>query len=140
MIRFTYQDGRTWVGNFQSGIERFTVVQEWEKANALVIAAKGALYLIPIEQPNNYTAHKSVFVSRVMKGRDGELLFVGDDTGVYAYRPDFTIAWKRSGADLGGTHVELERCEGENLILSAQDNLDEPWHLVSLRTADGTLV
>ncbi len=132
VVRFIAQSG-DWIGNLQTGYGYATKVIEWPEADAVILIAKGAVYFVRPDQPNQWKFIDLLGIDCVVApARD--LALISTYTDVVAISPDGSERWRRSVAVDG---VEITNVRDGLIHGSAGINPPDEWHSFVLQLATG---
>ncbi len=138
--------GNQWIGVFECARGRHVDVFPWPAANALVIAAANALYIVDPNQPEYLSGFAApVEITDVTFDETGENMFVADSLRIYAFSSDRHFRWISEPLEGYGAH--FRGCRGRVLAvevtqpeLEVDGGEEAPPSLVRLRTEDGTIL
>jgi hypothetical protein len=143
-IRFAC-GGRQWTGLFACARGRHVEVVPWPAANAMVIAAANAVYIVDLEAPEQFSGLAApVEISGVIFDEGGRHLFVADSLRIYAFSPDRHFRW--ISEPLEGYGARLCGCGGRVLAIEVKPFVQGPESeemapaVLRLRTEDGTVL
>jgi hypothetical protein len=120
-------------------------VLTWPAANAVVVAAANALYIVAPDRPEQFSGFAApIEIDDIIFDESAQHMFVADSIRIYAFSSDRLLRWISEPLDgydarfrgCGGRvlAVELKRCrpgpEGEEAAPS----------VIRLRTEDGTIL
>lgn len=132
VVRFTPQIGDEWLGNLQTGYGYATKIVEWPEANAVVVIAKGAVYLVRPDHPGEWTFIDLMGIDCVI-APTRDLALISTYTDVVVVSTDGTERWRRSLA-VDGVEITSVR----NDLIHGNAGIDPPdeWHpfLLALQT------
>ncbi|HJT30733.1 MAG TPA: hypothetical protein VJ783_01615 [Pirellulales bacterium] len=132
VVRFTPQSGDVWIGNLQKGYGYATKIVEWPEANALVVIAKGAVYLVRPDHPGEWTFIDLLGIDCVI-APPRDVALISTYTDVVAVSTDGRERWRRSVAIDGVEIISIR-----NGLVHGNAGIDPPdeWHpfLLALET------
>jgi hypothetical protein len=134
-----------WTGVFECARSRHLEVLSWPAANAVVVAAANAVYIVDPGVPEQFSGFVApVEISDVTFDESAQHMFVADGVRVYAFSSDRLFRWMSEPLDGYGARfcgcggrvlaVELKQCGPE------LDREEEPPSVVRLRIEDGTIL
>jgi hypothetical protein len=137
--------GTQWTGVFECARSRHLEVLFWPAANAVVVAAANAMYIVDPGIPEQFSGFVApVEINGVTFDESAQYMFVADSLRVYAFSSDRLFRWISEPLDGYGARflgcggrvlaVELRQCGSE---LEGEE--DAP-SVVRLRTEDGTIL
>jgi hypothetical protein len=141
-----FEDGRTrWAGIFECALARHLDILLWPEANALVVLAANALYLVNTAHPDDFSGFAAEIEIRQALFDDGrERLFVADSRRIHAWSRNRKLLWVSPALD--GYDAVISHCLHGVLTIEYKEDIEVPEDreppraTVQLRAEDGTLV
>jgi hypothetical protein len=134
-----------WTGIFECARGHHVDVLPWPAANAIVVAAANAVYIVDPSKPEQLSGFAApVEITDITFDETGENLFVADSLRVYAFSSDRHFRW--ISEPLEGYGARFRGCRGRVLAVEVRqpeqelDSEDAPPSLMRLRTEDGTIL
>jgi hypothetical protein len=138
-------DGPQWTGIFECARNRHLDVLSWPAANAVVVAAANAVYIVDPGVPEQFSGFVAPGeINDVTFDESAQRMFVADSLHVYAFSSDRLFQWMSEPLDGYGPRfcgcggrvlaVELKQCGPE------LEGDEEAPSIVRLRTEDGTIL
>jgi hypothetical protein len=121
------------MGNFQTGYGHATKVVAWPEANAVVVIAKGAVYLVRPDQPEEWTFIDLLGMDCVI-APTRDLALISTYTDVIAVSIDGKERWRRSVAVDG---VEITGIRNGVVLGNAGIDPPDEWHAFLLALDSG---
>jgi hypothetical protein len=133
VVRFTGRSGNAWIGNLQSGYGYATKITEWPEADAAVVIAKGAVYFVRPDQPDDWRFIDLCGIDCVI-APSRDLALIATYTDVVVISTGGTEVWRRSVA-LDGVEITDVR----NGVIHGNAGIDPPdeWHPFVLQLETG---
>lgn len=132
VVRFISRSG-DWIANLQGGYGYATKVVEWPEADAVIVIAKGAVYFVRPDQPDQWRFIDLAGIDCVTApARD--LAILSTFTDVVAISPDGSELWRRSVAVDGVVITDVR--DG---LIHGSAGIDPPdeWHSFMLQLTTG---
>jgi hypothetical protein len=133
-----------WIGLFECERGRHVEILTWPAANAVVVAAANALYVVDPASPDQVTGFTApVEITGVTFDETAQHMFVAESLRIYSFSADRLFRW--ISEPLGGYGAHLCGCrQGELAVEIRQwqadlENESAP-SLIRVRTEDGTIV
>lgn len=141
----TASNGTQWTGIFECARGRHVDVMPWSEANAVVVAAASAVYIVDPSAPEHFSGFAApVEINGVTFDESRQHMFVADSVRIYAFSSDRLLRWISEplhgyGARFRGCGgrvlaVELKQCELES------EGEEPAPSVIRLRTEDGTIL
>jgi len=137
--------GIQWTGVFECARSRHLEVLSWPVANAVVVAAANAVYIVDPRIPEQFSGFVApVEISGVTFDESSQHMFVADSLRVYAFSSDRLFRW--ISEPLGGYGARFCGCGGRVLAVELKqcgpelEGKEEAPSVVRLRTEDGTIL
>ena len=135
-----------WIGIFECARGRHVDVISWPAANALVVAAANALYIVDPAKPEQFSGIPApVEINGFIFDESGRHMFVADSLRIYAFSPDRRFQWMSE--PLEGYDARFRACGRRVLAIELKQNEllaeggeKEVPSVVRLRTEDGTIL
>jgi hypothetical protein len=138
-------NGAQWTGVFECARGRHLEVLSWPAANAVVVAAANAVYIVDPGVPEQFSGFVApVEINDVTFDESAQHMFVADSLRVYAFSSDRLFRWMSEPLDGYGARfcgcgrrvlaIELKQCGPE------LDREEEAPSIVRLRIEDGTIL
>jgi hypothetical protein len=140
------EHGSVWTGVFKCAPARHVEVIPWAKANAVVIAAANAVYIVDPEEPSEFTGVAApVEITGITFDESGEHMFVADSLRIYAFTSDRHFKWiseplEGYGAKFCGCGGRVLAVEVTPAAASLESDESPAPVLLRLRTEDGTIL
>ena len=141
----THLPGPQWTGVFECARSRHLEVLSWPAANAVVVAAGNALYIVDPGIPEQFSGFVApVEISDITFDESAQHMFVADSLHVYAFSSDRLIRWMSEPLD--GYGPRFCGCGGRVLAVELKqwgpelEGDEEAPSVVRLRTEDGTIL
>ena len=140
-----YTRGAQWTGIFECARGRHVEVLPWPAANAIVVAAANAVYIVDPAAPERFSGLAApVEITGVTFDESAQHMFVADSLRVYAFSSDHHFRWISEPLD--GYDARFRGCGGR--VLAVQIKQCEPGpdgeeavpSMIRLRTEDGTIL
>jgi hypothetical protein len=137
--------GTQWTGVFECAPGRHVEVLSWPAANAVVVAAANAVYIVDPDIPDRFSglvAH--VEINDFTFDESAQHLFVADNLHVYAFSADRVFRWMSEQID--GYGARFCGCGGRVLAVEVKqcglelEGEEEAPSVVRLRIEDGTIL
>ena len=132
-------------GIFECAPGRHVDVLTWPAANAIVVAAASAVYLVDPGRPEQFSGFAApVEITGVTFDETGRHMFVADSLRIYAFSPDRLLRWISEPLD--GYGARFCGCGGRVLAVELKQSEpeweadDEAASVIRLRTEDGTIL
>lgn len=134
-----------WTGIFECARGRHVDVLTWPAANAIVVAAANAIYIVDPSHPEQFSGLAApVEITDVTFDESGQHMFVADSLRIYAFTADRRLRWMSEPLD--GYDARFVGCGGR--VLAVQLKQSEPGRdgeeaapsVIRLRTEDGTVL
>jgi hypothetical protein len=145
-VRFRSQDtGALWTGVFECARGRHVDVVPWTQADAIVVVAANAIYIVDPRFPEKFNGVAApVEITGITFDETGRHMFVAESLRVYAFSSDGRFRWISEPFD--GYGARFRGCGGR--VLAVEINPAEPDpdgepvepSLIRLRTEDGTIL
>jgi hypothetical protein len=134
-----------WTGIFACARGRYVDVLPWPAANAVVVAAANAVYIVDPRIPEQFSGFAArVEINDVTFDELGEHLFVADSRRIFAFSSDRLFRW--ISEPLEGYGARFRRCGGRVLTVELKQFGPDPEGeeaaplVIRLRTEDGTIL
>jgi hypothetical protein len=133
-----------WTGFFECARGRHLEILTWPEANAIVIAAMNALYIVNPNTPDRFIGFAApIEIDGVAFDESGRHMFAAESLRVYCFSSDHLFRWISEPLDGYGAHLLTCR-QGVLLVRVLQyeqdPDRDSASSLIRLRAEDGTLV
>jgi hypothetical protein len=134
-----------WTGIFECARGRHVEVLPWPAANAIVVAAANAVYIVDPAAPEQFSGLAApVEINGVTFDESAQHMFVADSLRVYAFSSDRRFRWISEPLD--GYDVRFRGCGRR--VLAVEIKQSEPGpdgeeaapSVIRLRTEDGTIL
>jgi hypothetical protein len=139
-VRFAH-----WTGIFGCAPGRHVDVLTWPAANAIVVAAASAVYIVDPGTPEQFSGFAApTEINGVTFDESGRQMFVADSLRIYAFSPDRLLQWISEPLD--GYGARFRGCGGRVLAVELRDSElelegeDAAPSVIRLRTEDGTIL
>jgi len=133
VVRFNAGADKEWVGNLQPGAGYTTKLINWPHANAVIVIANGAVYVVRPDDPGQW-AYLDLLTVDCHLAESGETAILSTYTDVVAVLPDGSERWRRNVAVDG---VEVNSIEDGLIHGSACDDPPGEWQPFTLRVDTG---
>lgn len=137
--------GTQWTGIFECARGRHVEVLAWPAANAIVVAAANAVYIVDPSIPEQFSGFAApVEINGVTFDELAQHMFVADSLRIYAFSSDRLFQWISEPLDGYGAH--FRGCGGRVLAVELTQSEPEPESeevapsVIRLRTEDGTIL
>jgi hypothetical protein len=137
--------GTQWTGVFECARSRHLEVLSWPAANAVVVAAANAVYIVDPDIPEQFSGFVApVEINDVTFDESAEHMFVADSLQVYAFSSDRLFRWMSEPLD--GYGARFCGCGGRVLAVELEqsgpelEGESEAPLVVRLRVEDGTIL
>jgi hypothetical protein len=138
-------DGIQWTGVFECARGRHFDVLPWPAANAIVVAAANALYIVDPAKPERFSGFAApVEIDDLTFDESAQHLFVADSLRIYAFSSDRLFQWMSEPLD--GYGARFCGCGGRVLAVEIRhfgpepEGSEAPPSVLRLRTEDGTIL
>jgi len=133
VVRFNPDADNEWIANIQTGYGYSTKLIEWPDANAIVVIAKGAAYIVRPNAPDDWNFIDLLGINCVIT-MAGDIAILTTYTDVVTILPNGNERWRRSVAIDG---VQLESVDNELIHGSAGIEPPDEWHPFTLSLETG---
>lgn len=144
-VRFITNRGTLWTGIFECARGRHVEVLYWPSANAVVVAAANAVYIVDPNTPDQFSGVVArIEINGVTFDESAQQMFVADSVRVYAFTLDRMFQWISEPLDGYGAH--FRSCGGRVLAVELRTTDAGPEgeevtpSVIRLRTEDGTIL
>lgn len=143
-VRFPTPDGAVWIGIFECARGRHVDVIPWPQANAVVVVAANAVYIVDPTIPEKFNGFAApVEINGVTFDESAQHMFVAESLRIYAFSSDRLFRWISEPLD--GYGAQFRGCGGRVLAVEVRQSDPEPESeespsVVRLRTEDGTIL
>jgi hypothetical protein len=145
-VRLKNADGTRWIGIFECARGRHVDVIPWPEANAVVVVAANAVYIVDSSAPDQFSGFAApVEVNGITFDESARHMFVAESLRVYAFSCDRHLKWISEPLD--GYDARFCGCGGRVLAVKVRQadvhgvELDEAEpSVMRLRTEDGTIL
>lgn len=134
-----------WTGIFECARGRHVEVLSWPAANAIVVAAANAVYIVDPAAPDQFSGFAApVEINGVTFDESSQHMFVADSLRVYAFSSDRRFRWISEPLD--GYDARFRGCGGRVLTVEIKhfepgpDGEEAAPSVIRLRTEDGTIL
>ncbi|HTA45302.1 MAG TPA: hypothetical protein VK789_22800 [Bryobacteraceae bacterium] len=134
-----------WVGIFECARDRHIDVLSWAAADAVVVAAANAVYIVNPHRPELFSGLAApVEITGVTFDETGEHMFAAERFRLYAFSSDRLFRW--ISEPLGGYVTRFCGCGRRVLAVEVKpwqtelDGEEAASSIVRLRTEDGTVL
>jgi hypothetical protein len=134
-----------WTGIFGCARGRHVEVLMWPAANAVVVAAANALYIVDPNTPGQFNGLVApVEINDVIFDEFARNMFAADSLRIYAFSSDRLLQW--ISEPLGGYGARFRGCGGRVLAVELKQDVPESVYeeaapsVIRLRTEDGTIL
>jgi len=135
----------SWIGIFECACGRHVDVMPWPAANAIVVAAANALYIVDPAMPEQFSGFAApVEINGVIFDESARHMFVADSLRIYAFSSDRRFLWMSE--PLEGYDARFRACGRRVLAVELKESEplpegeEEMSSLIRLRTEDGTIL
>lgn len=142
-VRFAHAAG--WTGIFECARGRHVEVLPWPAANAIVVAAANAVYIVDPAAPEKFSGFAApVEITGIAFDEAARHMFVADSLRVHAFSPDRHLRWISEPLD--GYDARFRGCGGRVLAVEVRqsepgpDGEEAAPSIIRLRTEDGTIL
>ncbi len=134
VVRFNRGADNEWIGNLQTGYGYATKLIDWADADATIVIAKGAVYFVRPNVPDNWRYLDMLGIDCRMTN-PGDIAILSTYTDVVALLPDGREKWRRSVA-IDGVEIQSIR-DG---LVYGRAGIDPPdeWHPFTLDLQTGS--
>jgi hypothetical protein len=139
------QHDTQWTGVFECARGRHLEVLSWTAANAVVVAAANAVYIVNPGIPEQFSGVVApVEINGVTFDESAQYMFIADSIRVYAFSADRHFRWISEPLD--GYGARFCGCRGRVLAVQLKqcgpelEGEEETPSVVRLRTEDGTIL
>ncbi len=130
VVRFVYDDGSCWVGNFQGTSLGRSDIALWPEANAISTIAGGSYYLIDSGNPDSYsTLGPQSVVNDMAFDEHRQMIFVAEGYRVHAFDVQRRKVWSKGP---GGYVTKIAKCVGGVLSVEIEPKVGEPCETVGI--------
>jgi hypothetical protein len=147
-VRYThapYTRGAPWTGIFECARGRHVEVLPWPAANAIVVAAANAVYIVDPADPEQFSGLAApVEINGITFDESAQHMFVADSLRVYAFSADRRFRWISEPLD--GYDARFRGCGRRVLAVEIKQSAPGPDgeeaapSVIRLRTEDGTIL
>jgi hypothetical protein len=137
--------GTQWTGIFECARRRHMDVLSWLAANAIVVAAANAVYMVDPSTPEQFSGFAApVEINGVTFDESAQHMFVADSLRIYAFSADRLLRWISEPLD--GYGARFRGCGGRVLAVELKrsepvpEGEEAPPSVIRLRTEDGTIL
>lgn len=140
----TGSHGSNWIGMFECARNRHVDVLAWPAANAIVVAAANALYIVDPGAPQRFSGLAApVAISDVTFDESARHMFVADSRRIHAFSSDLHLQWVSEALD--GYDAHFRACGRQVLTVQLTSepvpgSEEGPPLVIRLRIEDGTLL
>jgi hypothetical protein len=142
---FHVRCGTQWTGVFECAAGRHVEVLPWAAANAIVVAAANAVYIVDPRTPEQFSGFAApVEVTGITFDESSSHMFVADSTRIYAFSSDRRFRWISEPLD----GYDARFCGCGRFVLAIELRQSEPGpegeeaapSVIRLRIEDGTIL
>jgi hypothetical protein len=146
-VRFTTAAGADapWTGIFECARRRHVNVLLWPAANAVVVAAANAVYIVDPSAPEKFSGFAApVEITDVTFDESARHMFIADSVRIYAFSSDRLLQWMSEPLD--GYGARFRGCGGRVLAVELRESEPGPEgeeaapSVIRVRTEDGTIL
>lgn len=134
VIRFEPDHAATWIGNLQPGSGYATRIVPWENAGAIIVIAKGAIYFVRPDAPDDWGFIDPFGIDCVLTP-EHDLAILSTYSDVVAITAAGAELWRRQIAVDG---VEVQRIDDGVIHGLAEMDPPDGWHPFAIWLTDGT--
>jgi hypothetical protein len=141
----TGSHGSNWTGIFECARSRHVDVLPWPAANAIVVAAANAVYVVDPSIPEKFIGFAApVQINGVIFDESARHMFVAESLRIYAFSSDLRLRWVSE--PLGGYDARFCACGRRMLTIELRQSEPGPEaeegdpSVIHLRTEDGTIL
>jgi hypothetical protein len=140
----TGSHGSNWIGMFECARSRHVDVLPWPAANAIVVAAANALYIVDPNNPEQFTGLAApVAINDVTFDESARHMFVADSLRIHAFSSDLHLQWVSEPLD--GYDARFRACGRRVLTVQLTSEPspgyeEGPLLVIRLRIEDGTVL